>query len=713
MKPELLSPAGDMETLKYAVHNGADAVYIGGKKFGARAFASNFTNEEIKEATIFCHLYGVKIYVTLNTIVFENEIEYFLENVKFLYECGVDAVIVQDLGMIKLIKKHFPLLEIHASTQMHTHNKDCIDLLKKLGISRVVLAREMSLNEINKVKGIEKEVFIHGALCVSYSGCCLFSSLNGGRSGNRGTCTQSCRMPYKIIKGQKQISNNDYPLSTKDLCTLYNFEELLSSDIDSFKIEGRMKSKEYVGLVTRIYRKLIDNYFDNKKLTINNDDIDSLKKIFNREFTNGYLFNDNIYNEKSPNHLGVKIGEVVKINQHQIHIKLTDDLYQEDGIRFVKNNNGMIINKLYKENGLLTNKVLKGNIAIIDNKIDLKEKDIVNKTLDNNLINEIKNYPLKKIDISFYVYAKENENLKIAISDGVNIIEENFSVLEKADSKPTSKIEIEEKLQKLGNTPFKLSKINFEVGNVFIPMKILNNAKRILCEKLIQVRTNYEKSAKYQYNKSFSNVNINKKINVLVRNEKQLLSVLNKVNNIYVTDLKLYQKYKNDNIYFKVPRINYEKLELNNENLLISDLGALHRFKNNNIITDYTLNASNSESVKCLTDFGGKLVTLSPETPVGLVNEISKYTPNIEVVIYGKMELMILKEFNYKDNDLFLKDRLGNLFPILNGYYTSILHFKNIDLTNHNFNANIRIELFDEDEQQITKILNKVKSQNS
>lgn len=710
MKTELLSPAGDLETLKYAINNGADAVYIGGKKFGARAFATNFTNEEIKEAIYLCHLYGVKLYVTLNTVVFENEIEYFLENVKFLYESGVDALIVQDLGMIKLIKKYFKDFEIHASTQMHTHNNDCVKVLKRLGVSRVVLAREMNIEEIKKLdKDIEKEAFIHGALCVSYSGCCLFSSLNGGRSGNRGACVGSCRLPYKIIKNGKEVNDDDYPLSTKDLCSVYNIKELLDAGIDSLKIEGRMKSKEYVGLVTRIYRKLIDAYYNNEEIIVSDEDINNLKKMFNRKFTNGYLFEDNIYNSKSPNHLGINIGKVIKVNKHKIYIKLNCDLHQEDAIRFCQSNKGMILNKLYNENGLLVNKVSKDNIAIVDNKINLKTEDDVNITIDNHLNKEITNTKDKKIDISFDVYGRPEEPLTITISDKINKITEKFEVLEKAKKIATTKETIFEKLNKLGNTPFQLDKLNCDIKDVFIPMTILNDARRILSEKLINQRTKINRTCNYDYVKEKVNRENKKEISFLVRNEKQLLAVLNKVDNIYVTDFKLYKKYKNDNIYYKVPRVNYDHLNLENENLLISDIGALNKFKNNNIICDYTLNVCNCESVKALTSLGVKKVTLSPETPTGLINEINKYTPNIEVIVYGKLELMALKSFEYSDSD-YLKDKFGNLFPIINNEYTSIMHFKNIDLTDLKLNTSIRIELFDETEKEIDKILSKIKN---
>lgn len=706
MKSELLVPAGNMETLKCAINGGADAIYLGGKKFGARAFAPNFTNEEIKEAICLCHLYGVKIYITINTVIFENEIDEFINFVKFLYENGVDALIVQDIGMIKLIKKLFPNFEIHSSTQMHTHNNYCIKLLKKLGVSRAVLAREMNLEDIKKLdKDIEIEVFIHGALCVSYSGCCLFSSMNGGRSGNRGACVGSCRLPYKLLENGKEIkTEGDYVLSTKDLCSVYTLKDLLDSGINSLKIEGRMKSPEYVRYVTYIYRKLIDNYFNGKDMVITDDEINNLKKLFNREFTKGYLFNEDIYNNASQNHLGTKLGKVIKCNKNFIYLKLEDDLYQEDAIRFMNLKKGMIINKLYNENGLLTNKVEKENIALIDNKIGLTESDIVNKTIDNNLIKTIKNMPSKKIEIDFNVVAEKNKPLQISISDSNNIITKKFITLETALKKPTTKEEIYNKLNKLGNTPFALNKLDIKLDKVFIPMTILNEARRVLCEELIKGRTSFSRNISIDYQKNNSTCTSHN-INVLVRNEEQLITVLNKANNIYITDYDLYQKYKDKNIFYKVPRVNYEEIDFKNENLLVSDLGVLYKFsKDNNIITDYTLNICNSESINILNKLGSQQITLSPEIPTNLINTLQ--TDSTEVIVYGRLELMALKTFKYEGSKLSLKDKFGNIFPIINDSYTSIMHFKNIDLTKENIKGNIRIELFNESPKEINDILN-------
>src|SRR5574344_1568345 len=223
-KPELLAPAGNYELLVAAIQAGCDAVYLGGNHFGARAFSNNFTDEEIVKAINYAHLYGVKIYVTCNTLIYDDEVESFISFIEFLYKNNVDAVLIQDVGMFDLVHQTFPDLEIHASTQMHIHNLDGVELMQKLGVKRVVIARETSYDTIQKIKNkcnMPIEVFVHGALCISYSGQCLMSYLNGGRSGNRGECAGTCRLPYQVIDGNKKINcEGDFPLSTKDLNTL-------------------------------------------------------------------------------------------------------------------------------------------------------------------------------------------------------------------------------------------------------------------------------------------------------------------------------------------------------------------------------------------------------------------------------------------------------------------------------------------------------------
>ncbi|MCI6001987.1 MAG: U32 family peptidase, partial [Tenericutes bacterium] len=350
-KIELLSPAGDFETLKMAINAHADAVYLSGKNYGARKFAKNFSNEELVDAVKYAHLYGVKIYVTINTIIYESEITDFLNYVLFLHEIGVDAVIMQDIGMIKLVREMLPNLEIHASTQCHVHNNEGLELLKSIGVKRAVLARELSIGEIEKLEcDIEKEVFIHGALCLSYSGQCYFSKFHGGRSGNRGECAGVCRLPYQLLENNNIVkTEGNYLLSMRDLCTIDLIKDLIKIGVTSLKIEGRMKSPAYVYYVTKVYRTIIDNYYQNKETLIDETTINNLKVLFNREFTKGYLNNEYgsmVMNIKMPNHQGIHLGEVISYNKKKITIKLDDDVYQNDGIRF-SNKEGMIINYLY------------------------------------------------------------------------------------------------------------------------------------------------------------------------------------------------------------------------------------------------------------------------------------------------------------------------------------------------------------------------------
>ncbi|MBQ2116831.1 MAG: U32 family peptidase [Lachnospiraceae bacterium] len=297
IKVELLAPAGDFQCFQAAINAGADAVYLGGEKFGARAYANNFTEKEIINALRIAHLFGKKIYLTVNTLVKEKEIEQLVPYIVPLYEAGLDGVIVQDIGVFEILKKNFPGLELHASTQMTITGVYGAKFLKELGASRIVPARELSLEEIRYIHdetGIEIEAFIHGAMCYGYSGQCLFSSIIGGRSGNRGRCAGPCRLPYTDEKG-KTI----YPLSLKDMYTLPMIPKLIDAGIYSFKIEGRMKSPEYVAGVTAIYRKYIDEYIRNpdKPYIIDKNDEEILKNLYIRtDICNGYY---NRHNDKT------------------------------------------------------------------------------------------------------------------------------------------------------------------------------------------------------------------------------------------------------------------------------------------------------------------------------------------------------------------------------------------------------------------------------
>ncbi|MGN1342583.1 MAG: DUF3656 domain-containing protein [Bacilli bacterium] len=727
---ELLSPVGNKECLYAAINNGADAIYLAGTNFGARKYAKNFTNEELKEAVDYAHLYGVKVYVTVNTIIYEEEIEELLKYIDYIYQIGVDALIMQDIGMISLVKQKYPNLEIHASTQMHNHNNEGITLLKELGIKKVVLDRELSLEEIKKINvDIEKEVFIHGALCNSYSGCCLFSSMNGGRSGNRGECVQSCRLPYKLIKNNSYINTkNKYLLSTKELNTIDNFDKLLNSDITSFKIEGRMKSPAYVGYVTRIYRKLIDNYNKDNKQIVNEEEKENLKILFNREFTSGYLFNDRVMNTFTSNHQGLEIGKVLEVTSKKIKIKLYNDLYQEDGIRFKNSNLGMIVNYIYNEKNLLINKASTEDIIYLDNKINLKDKDILIKTSSNYLDKEILSVEEKKILININVLLKDN-NLEISFSDiDGNIVKDKVLVYNPINRSTTNN-EIIEKLSKLGGTPFTINNINIDINkNIFVNMKDLNNIRRLLVDKLIIERT------KVKRNIIINNVKLNYKehkdynyeISVLARTKEQVKASIDmNIDRIYV-DEDLYNIYKDNNkVYLRLPRV-VNEYNYNSKNILATELGAINKYKNSdiNLISDYYLNVVNNYSIKFLLDHNVKRVTLSPEINYDNLDGLIK--DKVELLVYGKVELMItkscpIKEVNMcpcnKEDIYYLEDINKNKYRILHSNcLTHIMHYKNIDyLDKIDYYKSIgiksfRLELLDEDYNETIKLINNIKN---
>ena len=296
---ELLAPAGSLKTLKAVIHAGADAVYLGGSMFGARAYANNFNEEELLEAIRFGHIHGRKFILAVNTLLKEYELGQLYDYLHPYYEAGLDAVIVQDMGVMEFIKTHFPNLPIHTSTQMTITNVEGARLLKEQGVERVVTAREMSLEEIQRIHdevGVELESFIHGALCYCYSGQCLFSSIIGGRSGNRGRCAQPCRLSYEVLQGEKSLTGHHATpiLSLKDMCTLPFLYELADHGVYSFKIEGRMKTPEYAAGVVSIYRKYMDSYLDGSRIPVEKKDIRALLELGNRGgFTNGYYYHHN------------------------------------------------------------------------------------------------------------------------------------------------------------------------------------------------------------------------------------------------------------------------------------------------------------------------------------------------------------------------------------------------------------------------------------
>ena len=732
---ELLVPVGNIDSLKAAVMNGADAIYLGGKRFGARAFAGNFSDEEMILAIHFAHLYGVKIYVTVNTIVFESELEDVYNYCLFLHKAGVDALIVQDLGLMSLLKRRLPNLEIHASTQVHNVSESGLRILEDLNVKRVVFAREQSLATIDSYKtSMEKEIFIHGALCVSYSGECLFSSVLLGRSGNRGECAQVCRLPYKLLENDEFVkTDSKYLLSTKELKTVSKFKEIMDSSVKSLKIEGRMKSPEYVACVTRLYRNLIDYYYGKDDLRISEYEED-LKVIFNRQYTYGYLFNatnDEIINIHTSNHVGVHLGKVFKVTNKYIYIKLDSQLNQGDGIRINETNDGMIVNFLYDESLKLTS-VCK-NTAVIDNKIKASVGDSVNKTSDITVINKYRELPVRKVDIDV-TFTHSGNHATLEITDGINVVKKEADIVFPSKNISIKKEDIIKQLSKLGNTSFKIANISIgEFESKFINIKDLNAIRRNAVEELIFIRENSKKEViQRKDNEEMHKNSLEEKLtlSVLVRNEEQLLKCLTYFDRIYVIDRNLYNLYKdNPKIYYRGSRI-YEKTNI--KNTLATELGEIYDGAK---ISDYFLNITNHETLNYLSKYVD-INTLSIELEDDNIERIMKHNNyNVEMLLYSTFELMITKycpvnKVANKDtvctkcmkNEYKLVDRNGSKYPIktdVKNHLTHILDSKvtnNLEKLKYYYNLgirNFRIELNSEDSKEIDDIIKNLDNQKS
>ena len=680
-KVELLSPAGNMESLKAAILAGCDAVYLGGKLFGARAFSNNFNDKELIEAINYAHIYGVKVYVTVNTLIYEREVDNFMKYVDFLYRNNVDALIIQDIGMMDLIRKTYPTLELHASTQMHIHNLEGVKLVEKLGLKRAVLARETDIDTIKYIKDntkIELEIFIHGALCISYSGQCLMSSLIGNRSGNRGSCAGSCRQKYNLVSNGHKVNDDEYLLSAKDLCSLEYINELIEIGVDSLKIEGRMKSPEYVYMVTKIYREAIDSYYKTGKITIDQNKLRQLKIIFNREYTKGFLFkanNNEITNAYRPNHLGVEVGKVIDYQKGFVNIKLTDNLSINDGIRFLDNDYGFIVTNMFKNKKKITTSS-KGEIISIPCKEKVLPNTKVIKTADYHLNKEITNIIKqnnRKVMIKGTLTAKVNDPIILEISDGENNVVVNGNMVAKAINQPLTKERIKEQVSKLGHTIYQFENLDvISDDSIFIPIKELNDLKNEAIRSL-----NEKRLYKYEYKKEKYTITLpdfpqEKNYNYYLSTIKQYNKVKNKViHHIYLDD-DLYDKINDPRKVLKLERV-INKHEKYNQPLLVGELGSINKY--NEVYSDWSLNVTNSYSVALLHSLGVKQVCLSYElTDTQIEQLITAYHeryhkhPNLELIIYGKEEAMISK-FNlnklYAVDNSYLEDRFKNKYPIV------------------------------------------------
>lgn len=774
-KVELLSPAGNFESMVSAIQNGADAVYFGANKLNARANSKNFDNEELKNAIEYAKLRNVKTHMTLNILIKNDEFEEAIELVKYVYELGLDAVIIQDLGLARVIIDNFPGLEVHASTQCSIYNLEGVNELTKYGFNRVVLARELSIPEISNISkntDTEIEVFIHGALCISYSGQCLMSSIIGQRSGNRGKCAGPCRMEYDLINKEKEkVVDSGYLLSSKDVCTLDILPNLIEAGVKSFKIEGRMKSPEYVGIVTSIYRKYIELYYSDSEYIVDEKDRKMLLQVFNRGgfstgYINGKLGNDMMYTHKA-SHMGIEIGKVLEYHKSKgyVKVKLSDNISLGDSI-VIKDGSCKISELMYGNNNT---KDASKNEVITIGRIhgDIEIGDSIFKTVDLGLQKSIERkntFENIKRDIHVFMQLKENEFALLKIIDvktNISVEVSSTDKIEKAMKTATTKERIIEQLEKTGNSVFEVKNADIEMNEeLYIPISMINELRRNAIEglekKIKEIFIRKPSNVKNEYLKLMSKsekIRTVKNISVFLRNMNEDIeySKLKDIDNVYIHAKEFFKDenikiidliINNFNVYVYLPNItkgNYIKLfeknlknifEKNIDGVVISNISQLNILKENDvdiskfkIIANYTMNCINNVTINELEKLNIYKLIMSPEFSKDVINDMSGNIDK-ELIVYGRTLLMtseycpigtyIKCEGICQKGKYILKDRLGYEFPIYTDRINCnslIYNSKITSLSYKDINVDsICIDILDESFEQIQDIVNVYKA---
>lgn len=702
-KVEILAPAGSIESMRAAINVGCDAVYIGGMKFGARAYANNLTEDMLLDAIDYAHVRGKQLYLTVNTLLKEEELEDSLyEYIRKYYEHGLDAVIVQDVGVMRFIHRNFPDLPIHASTQMTLTMAQGADVLKEFGVTRMVISRELDLNEIKRIRettSLEIESFVHGALCYCYSGQCFMSSMIGGRSGNRGRCAQPCRMEYKVSEQGKRVSSTEesYILSPKDMCTLSNVADLMESGIDSFKIEGRMKRYEYSAGVVEAYRKEIDRYlelgpnkyreFHKNNPKVLKDEMLRLQDLYNRGgFNEGYYQSHNgkeMMSMHRPNHSGVLVGSVKAKKGIQAEILLKEDVNAQDILEF--RNSGEKTYDFTVKDGVGKGSILTTNVKP-GSKIEIGDE--VYRTKNESLLSELsmKYYDADKKVLAYgSFYAKVGEPMNLTVwadisrdsltnkTEQVTITEYGEIVME-AKNQPMSEENIREKLMKTKDTPFEFDNLTISLeGNVFLPVSKLNELRRTALIQLeeamasafrrevLDLSDNHPKQVDSKTKNQFGLI-------ATIRNKSQLPPVLDcpEVQIVYLDLAELSRaelpnfvarcKEKGKKVFLLLPHImrasTYDEYLKNKElwmvdtidGYVIKNFEELYLLRNaletsKEIRLDYNMYVLNHEAVKFYQDLGINNFTASIELNQSELMRLG--CRNFDLLVYGYLPLMV------------------------------------------------------------------------
>lgn len=723
---ELLAPAGNFECLKAAVANGADAVYLGGPQFNAREGAENFSGEMLESALSYAAERGVRVYITLNTLIKDDEIDEALRFAGFVYEKGADAVIVQDIGLARLLRRHFPDMRLHASTQMTITNLHGIRQCEEAGISRVVLARELNLDEIEYLSSssqVETEVFVHGALCISYSGQCLMSSFIGGRSGNRGRCAQPCRLPWSVCGKDSSWSEDAYILSTKDLMGLSLLPALKKSGISSLKIEGRMKSPEYVALVTAIYRKYLDRLktCGEGEYRVDQDDIERLEQIFNRGgFTDVYLkgaknFRSLVYTEH-PKNRGVRIGTVIDSTASAVRVRLEKPLGMGDGIEvwdFGRGVPDIIVSSIVLDGEHVRHAPAGTSPWVGDMKLRVEKGSQVWRTYSKPLMaearesferGEVRRVPLKAI-----FRMSTGDNACLVLSDPDGNMAKVFSEIpaEKAEKRPLDEERIIRQLQKTGDTPYAVEEVQVETDGIStLPVSAINDMRRRALAEISEAR---KRMKRRQIRENIYSANLQLRRPNPMGSEPSLTAFFlekpripegydRMVSRIYIPlmgkgELEALRENFRGEIFAWTPNIlrGKELEELGNaleelkgliDGVSAANPGTMHLLREFRetfrIHADFQMNLFNSLSLAVAAEWGASSASVSPELRLDEAVRLKPHGMELEAQVYGRVQLMTMEYcpsviFGRCRMDCggcmnatgFIRDRKGKIFPYI------------------------------------------------
>lgn len=698
---ELLAPAGSREALVAAVENGANAIYLAGNAFGARAYASNFDREALREAIHFAHLRKVAIHVTVNTIVADEEMGPLRDYLRFLYEAGADAVLVQDLGVARVAHETVPDLPLHASTQMSVSSLEGVRALAELGFTRVVLARELSLKEIRHICAhapVEIETFMHGALCVCYSGQCLMSSMIGGRSGNRGRCAQPCRLPYTLVdeKGQDVLGDKagSYLLSPRDLSTIDVIPDLIEAGVSSLKIEGRMKRPEYVATVVRTYREAIDTYYAGKGYAVTQEERDDLAQIFNRDFTTAYLEGrpgKAMMSDRRPNNRGLLIGRVTAYDWDAriVTVKLSGRLGLGDQVDFWVKVGGRVtatISALTDAKGRAVEEGQAGDTVSFAIPSAVRDHDRVFKVYDARLMERAKETyasgaPVRRIPVAIEVRAAVGEPLTVTLCDAEGHRGEGRTdfIGEPARKRPLSEETIRKQVSRLGTSVYEMKSLHCEIeGEVMVPMSEINEARRKAVEALDALRLKEIEAREHRPEPKFTDHIARQKppkadflvaVDTLGKAEAALAAGADGIlfgGESYEHRVIAPEEYERAwqmareagaRIDFNTPRIVHDGQQKHVERQLaafaafppdavhvhnIAMLALVRRLTDFAIHADYSLISYNKQTLAFLKDYGASSATLSPELTAKEIRQLAKESPlPLTCIVHGRLELMV------------------------------------------------------------------------